>query len=146
MSTPVVKQPSTFDKTPMGSKKFIAYLLAEATWKLALLLVILMGMKNSSIDTIVGALVISIVIVAGFIEAGYILGQASLDRYTRIAEILVKGGHDVVVDAKGKVQMASKPPPVPTKQPPVNAPLAPPEDYDDLMKALESDPDSEDAG
>lgn len=32
-------------------------------------------------------LLLTIVIVSGFVQTGYILGQAALDRYVRIAEI-----------------------------------------------------------
>jgi hypothetical protein len=49
-------------------------------------------MKNGTIDVIVGAIVLAIVVVTGFIEAGYIIGQASLDKYTRIAEIAAQNG------------------------------------------------------
>jgi hypothetical protein len=80
------------ESKPLQSKKFVAYLVAESTWKLALLLVIGMGMKNGTIDVIVGSIVLAIVIIAGFIEAGYILGQASLDKYIRVAQIASENG------------------------------------------------------
>lgn len=77
---------------PLKSRKFVAYLVAELTWKAALMIVLGMGMKNGTIDMIVGSIALAIVIVAGFIEAGYIIGQASLDKYTRIAQIAAQNG------------------------------------------------------
>ncbi len=117
---PPVKKPppdrGDFEKTLMGSKKFVAYLVAEATWKAALILVIVLGMKNGLIDHIVGGLALAITIVAGFIETGYILGQASLDKYTRIAEIAVGGGQKIMMNGKGKVEVVGQPP-QPTEDP-----------------------------
>lgn len=102
------------DKAPLQSKKFVAYLVAEATWKVALLVVLIMGMNNGTINHIVGGLALAIVIIAGAVEALYIGGQAGLDKYTRIAQIAanagqtfeMKGvkstsnGHQVKVEAK----------------------------------------------
>ena len=77
-------------KKPMQSKKFVAYLFAESTWKAIIFVTIIMGFKSGKIDAGVTTLLLAIVIIAGFIEAGYILGQASLDKYVRIAEITGK--------------------------------------------------------
>jgi hypothetical protein len=93
------------DKRPMASKKFVAYLVAELTWKVALFIVLILGMKEGTIDHIVGGLALAIVIVAGFIEAGYIIGQASLDKYTRIAEIAAGAGHKIKMNGDGKLQV-----------------------------------------
>jgi hypothetical protein len=82
----------TGEGKPLQSKKFAAYLVAELTWKIALLVVLVMGLKNGTIDVIVGSIALTIVIIAGFIEAGYIIGQASLDKYTRIAQIAAQNG------------------------------------------------------
>jgi len=71
------------DDFPLSSKKFIAYLISEVTWKL-LLLVILLKHEPASVSR---TWIIAIVIVAGFVEAGYIGGQAWLDKYVRIAQI-----------------------------------------------------------
>lgn len=91
---------------PLQSKKFMAYLVAETTWKIALLVVLVLGMKNGTIDVIVGSIALAIVVVAGFIEVVYVGGQAALDKYVRVAEIAVKGGHTVSmkgIDIKQKV-------------------------------------------
>lgn len=67
------------DKTPLSSKKFIAYLLAELLSKGVLILMILRDIDWWAI--------IAMIIVTAFVEVGYILGQAALDRYVRVAQI-----------------------------------------------------------
>lgn len=116
MSVKLPPMRGDFEKSPMGSKKFVAYLVAEATWKAALILVIVLGMKNGLIDHIVGGVTLAITIVAGFIEALYIGGQAALDKYTRIAEIAVGGGQQIMMNGKGKVEVVGHTPP-PTEDP-----------------------------
>lgn len=72
------------NKLPLKSKKFIAYLIAEAGWKL-LLIWILIDLK-SKFDHYSFIVILTLVIVSGFIQVGYILGQAALDKYTYLAE------------------------------------------------------------
>ncbi len=79
-------------KSPLQSKKFVAYLVAEATWKFILGAVLLVGIKEGAIDIFVGSIALAIVIIAGAIEALYIGGQAGLDKYTRIAQIAANAG------------------------------------------------------
>lgn len=81
-----------YDKTPLASKKFLAFLLAEATWKAVVLVALIMGIRAGKVDLVLGGIILAVTVVAGFVEAGYILGQASLDRYIRIAEIAAKSG------------------------------------------------------
>lgn len=65
------------EKTPLQSKKFIAYNISNITMKL---LLFYMCSKNE------GDLVIMTGLVAStFLDIGYILGQAALDRYVRVA-------------------------------------------------------------
>jgi len=75
---------------PLKSRKFIAYLVAEITWKILAGLVLFWG--KDSIPQQVFIILFAIVVVAGFVEAGFILGQASLDKYTRIAQIASQNG------------------------------------------------------
>ena len=56
--------------------------LADLGWKVILGWLIF---KNCEGENLI--LLLSIVIVSGFVQTGYILGQAALDRYVRIAEI-----------------------------------------------------------
>jgi hypothetical protein len=69
---------------PLTSKKFLAYLLAEVTWKL---LIGYLAYQNVRTATLIVA-----VVVAGFLEAAYIGSQAILDRYIRLAEIAASRG------------------------------------------------------
>lgn len=85
---------SKHDKSPLQSKKFLAYLLAEATWKLILAITLWTTkdvlIARADIDgggVGLWAFMLAIVLVAGFIEAGFILGQAALDKYVRVASI-----------------------------------------------------------
>ena len=71
------------DKMPLKSKKFIAYLLAEFGWKLIILF--LLYQIQGKIDHYTLVLLVTTVIVSGFIQIGYILGQAALDKYTQIS-------------------------------------------------------------
>lgn len=70
------------EKLPLSSKKFLAYILADIGWKIILGILIY---KNCEGEQLI--LLLTIVIVSGFVQTGYILGQAALDRYVRIAEI-----------------------------------------------------------
>ena len=72
------------NKLPLKSKKFIAYLIAEFGWKI-ILFWILIDLK-SKFDHYSFIVVITLVIVSGFIQVGYILGQAALDKYTQLSE------------------------------------------------------------
>lgn len=74
------------DKNPMQSKKFAAYLIAELTWK-AIMVYALMAWKDQMPSVWAWGVLLTIVVTAGFIEIGYILSQAALDRYVRLAEI-----------------------------------------------------------
>ena len=78
---------STADKTPTKSKKFIAYAIAEFGWK-AVIFYLLFHLQGK-MDTYSLTILMTVVIVSGFIQIGYILGQAALDKYVNAAvEIL----------------------------------------------------------
>lgn len=80
------------ESKPLQSKKFVAYLVAEATWKIVLILILVSGLNSGHINVILGTVAMAVVVVAGFIEAGYIIGQASLDKYIRVAQIASQNG------------------------------------------------------
>ena len=67
------------EKTPLSSKKFIAYLISNLGSK-----VLLFWMVTRSESDMV---IISTVTAASFIDIGYILGQAALDKYVRVASL-----------------------------------------------------------
>ena len=84
------------DKTPMKSKKFIAYMTSELGWK-AILFYLLYHLQGK-LDHYSLVMLMTVVITSGFIQIGYILGQAALDKYVNAAvEILDK---DETVDKK----------------------------------------------
>jgi len=73
---------------PLESKKFLAYLISEVTWKLVLLIALLVFHQEfKDVGYMAWWFMISIVITAGFVEIGYIGGQAWLDRYVKVAQI-----------------------------------------------------------
>jgi len=67
------------EKTPLSSKKFIAYLISNLGSK-----VLLFWMVTRSEGDMV---IITTITAASFIDIGYILGQAALDKYVRVASI-----------------------------------------------------------
>lgn len=71
------------DKLPLKSKKFIAYIISEFGWK-ALILVMLLQ-YGGKIDHYAFLVIVSMIVTSGFIQIGYILGQAYIDKYTQIA-------------------------------------------------------------
>jgi len=88
---------SAHEKAAMASKKFLAYLIAEATWKLILVVaLVLVIMFPDSVEAWTWWFMLTVVIVAGFLEAGYIGSTAWLDRYVRVAEITVGKAVDIL--------------------------------------------------
>lgn len=81
------------ERSPGQSKKFIAFVIAEVTWKAALLVLLVMGIHAGTVDIFLGSIALALIVVAGFVEALYIGGQASLDKYVRVAEIAADAGH-----------------------------------------------------
>lgn len=74
-----------FEKTPLKSKKFMAYLLADLGWKL--LLAGMLFMYGDSLSMLEWGLMMGVILVSGFVQVGMLLGQASLDKFIRIAQI-----------------------------------------------------------
>jgi len=112
------------DKPVLQSRKFIAFLVGEATWKIILVVLLIMGIKASSIDMFLGTIALAIVVVAGAMEALYIGGQAGIDKYTRIAEIAAGAGQSfsfgTVKTTNGngapKPKLVSEPPELPAEE------------------------------
>ncbi len=95
---------------PTTSKKFVAYLVAELTWKILAGLVLFWG--KDSIPFQVWGILLAIILVAGFVEVGYIVGQSALDKYVRVAKIAADAGQKVTM--KG---VTMEPPPVQKETP-----------------------------
>lgn len=71
-------------KRPLQSKKFIAYLIADFGWKLAIFY--MLYTLKSKLDHYTFMFMTTLIIISGFIQVGYILGQAALDRYVEVAK------------------------------------------------------------
>jgi len=67
------------EKTPLQSKKFIAYLISNLGSKA---LIFWMVSKDEG-----DVVLMTMVTAAAFIDVGYILGQTALDKYVRIASM-----------------------------------------------------------
>ena len=67
------------DKAPHKSKKFLAYLIAELGWKACIFYLVLQ--YGDKLGFHLFSLLMTVIVVSGFIQVGYILGQASLDKY-----------------------------------------------------------------
>lgn len=70
---------SQVEKSPMQSKKFLAYLLSNLGSKILTFWMVEKGVDSVTLITIITA--------TAFIDVGYILGQAALDKYVRVASM-----------------------------------------------------------
>ena len=73
----------------LQSKKFVAYLVAEATWKILAALVLIFGAESIGQASLT-SIMMTIILVAGFVEVMFIGSQATLDKYVRLASIAAK--------------------------------------------------------
>jgi hypothetical protein len=78
------------ERNPLQSKKFLSFLTSEITWKILAGLVLFWG--RDAMDESTFVIMLAIVLVAGFVETGFILGQASLDKFVRLAKIASLNG------------------------------------------------------
>lgn len=119
------------EKTPLASKKFIAYLISSILWKGILLTALFVFKDQLQSATVAGWwFMVSTVIVAGFVDVGYIGGQAWLDRYVRVAHITMNG------KPKGGAAVADVP-----QKPPKDVPPEGDEDEDELPPGGPNQPD-----
>ena len=79
------------EKTPSQSKKWTAFLVAELTWTVliayALFLAIETAQSGHAVPSWLLIVILAMVVTDGFVEIGYIGGQAWLDKYVRVAQI-----------------------------------------------------------
>lgn len=68
----------------LQSKKLTAYLVAELTWKLILGITL---WREPSEGAFPRWALITMIIVTGFLEVGYILGQAYVDRFIKATRL-----------------------------------------------------------
>jgi hypothetical protein len=77
------KDPTLLNKLPLKSKKFLAYLIADLGWKILMFYVI--WEYQNKIEHYAFMVLVTMIVTSGFIQIGYILGQAALDKYTHVA-------------------------------------------------------------
>ena len=80
------------NKTPMKSKKFIAYMTSELGWKF--IIFYLLYHLQGKLDHYSLVMLMTVVITSGFIQIGYILGQAALDKYVSAAVDILDGENE----------------------------------------------------
>ena len=86
---------SNLNKLPLKSKKFLAYLIADFGWKILIGYVVWQEESKKEIGYTTFLILLAMIITAGFIQIGYILGQAMLDKYAAsIVEIFDKDDED----------------------------------------------------
>lgn len=73
----------TIEKTPLQSKKFIAYLISNLGSKSLMFWMV----SRQESDFVLTAVITA----AAFIDIGYILGQAALDKYVRVTSMKGEG-------------------------------------------------------
>jgi hypothetical protein len=96
------------DKLPLQSKKFVAYLIADLGWKFLMFYLIME--YGAKIEHYAFMTIVTMIVTSGFIQIGYILGQAFIDRYVYLAA--------VAIDKED----GNPPPPPPYAQPPQKNP------------------------
>lgn len=101
------------EKSPLKSKKFIAFLISEITWKMLAAFVLMWAWNDAAIGFNAFIILLAIIVVAGFVETGFILGQGSIDKYIRLAQIAADAGSKMVT--KGVTIGPSDKAPVPDK-------------------------------
>jgi hypothetical protein len=69
-----------YDKAPLQSKKFLAYLISNIVLKVY----IFQATRSGESDFVI----ICALMCSTFLDVGYILGQASLDRFVRVASLM----------------------------------------------------------
>ena len=73
----------SINKLPLRSKKFLAYLIADLGWKILMFYVI--WEYQTKIEHYAFMVLVTMIVTSGFIQIGYSLGQAALDKYTHVA-------------------------------------------------------------
>jgi hypothetical protein len=112
------------EKSPLQSKKFIAYLAFTLSMKMLYGFTLAWMWSLDEMGTRPFLLLLIEVVIDGFVTVGYILGQAGLDRFVRLAQIATDAagngnGNGMIsnVVAKGTKGMVSMEPPRQPQQP-----------------------------
>lgn len=94
------------DKLPLKSKKFIAYLISELGWKFLIFYVI--WEYQTKIDHYAFLVLISMIVTSGFMQIGYVLGQAALDKYAHVAEKSITRERETLTSLREKIKKDTK--------------------------------------
>ena len=90
---------------PLSSRKFVAFLISEISWKVIIMAIMLIGMKWEQVDPWIAGIVMTEVLISGFVEVLYLGGQMALDKYIHLATIATSSGkspQDLADDLGGK--------------------------------------------
>lgn len=101
------------DQKVLQSKKFVAFLIAEVTWKVLAILGLFWG--REAMQSEVFLFLLAVIAVAGFVEVGYIIGQGSLEKYLGLAQIAADSGKKVKAPVPKKLQVEDKTDPEPVE-------------------------------
>lgn len=100
------------EKTPLQSKKFVAYLVSSILWKAIVLTALFVFREQLKEATMAGWwFMVSTVIVAGFVDTVYIGGQAAVDTFVRVAQAIMTGRPQVQPQAPVEPPQPKKPDP-----------------------------------
>jgi hypothetical protein len=92
------------DSRPMQSKKFIAYLIATISWKLVIGSMIFIAYSTGNLALFWFILIFVSFFMVGFIEVGYLLSQAGLDKFLRLAKMATDKGLPVQLGKDTRVE------------------------------------------
>lgn len=135
----------TTEKSPLKSKKFLAYMEYDLSMKVLFALVLFWGWETHQMGYQPFFILLAIVVVTGFVAVGYILGVAQLDKYVRLAKIAADsvGGTTngsaarvIAKGTKGLIELHPETPPPDDEEDPEEDPEEGPEEDPD-------DPDEE---
>ena len=89
MSKPELSEAKDFvNNSPLSSKKFVAYIGASFMWKVLIGVGVWRHDDSGILDSTV---LLTLIITGGCLDIGYIISQAALDNYTRVAALAMGG-------------------------------------------------------
>lgn len=91
----------TVEKSPLQSKKFVAFMTVTISFGLLTLVGLVAAMMEPSKVMFFVGFAALVQLINGFVSTGYLLGQASLDKYVRMAKIAADAGQKITLKSKG---------------------------------------------
>ena len=89
----------------LRSKKFFAFLISDLGWKVLTFYVIYQ--YRTEINHFSIMLLLTMIITSGFLQIGYILGQAALDKYVYLADRAIDQDGKQPLDKSKRVNNAN---------------------------------------